>query len=58
MDIQMPVMDGFEATMVIRKFETNIKNSKNSKVFDKLDSVPIIAMTAHAVKGYKQRYMT
>lgn len=54
----MPVMDGFEATMVIRKFETNIKNSKNSKVFDKLDSVPIIAMTAHAVKGYKQRYMT
>ena len=37
MDIQMPVMDGYEATKVIR----NLKN-------DRLSSIPIIAMTANA----------
>ena len=37
MDIQMPVMDGYEATKAIR----NLKN-------DRLSSIPIIAMTANA----------
>jgi len=43
MDIQMPEMDGFEATKVIR--------DKSSKVLN--HDVPIIAMTAHAMSGYK-----
>jgi two-component system, sensor histidine kinase and response regulator len=44
MDVQMPKMDGFEATAAIRAKE-------------KLSGghVPIIAMTAHAMKGDRQR---
>ncbi|MBF0515500.1 MAG: response regulator [Nitrospirae bacterium] len=44
MDVQMPEMDGFEATKYIR-----------SEQDEKIKSdVPIIAMTAHAMKGYKE----
>jgi len=43
MDIQMPQMDGFETTGVIRKE----KESPNNKT-------PIIAMTAHAMKDEKE----
>ncbi|MCP4602074.1 MAG: response regulator [Proteobacteria bacterium] len=42
MDIQMPIMDGYQATEEI----LNIQNEKAEKV-------PIIAMTAHAIKGYR-----
>jgi len=44
MDIQMPDMDGFEATAQIRELQEQIRQF-----------TPIIAMTAHAMKGDKER---
>src|SRR5262249_13036563 len=44
MDVQMPEMDGFEATAAIRAKE---------KVAG--GHVPIVAMTAHAMKGDRER---
>ncbi len=47
MDVQMPVMDGYEATREIRK----LKNRK-------LASIPIIAMTANAFTEDKQQALS
>ncbi|MGE0918682.1 response regulator [Trichlorobacter lovleyi] len=45
MDIQMPLMDGFEATNEIRSFELS----------QGLQPVPVIAMTAYALQGDRDR---
>ncbi|MCX6225367.1 MAG: ATP-binding protein [Bacteroidia bacterium] len=45
MDVQMPVMDGLEATRQIRMFEKEISNQR---------PVHIIAMTANAMKGDRE----
>jgi CheY-like chemotaxis protein len=45
MDVQMPEMDGFEATKTIRNPVSQVRNHE----------IPIIAMTAHAMKEDRQR---
>ncbi len=51
MDIQMPKMDGYGATRAIRAFERTTQDRD-------FPPVPIIAMTAHAVKGYRERCLS
>jgi len=51
MDIQMPKMDGIEATKAIRKFETDAQSS----IFNRQYSIPIVAMTANAIKGDREK---
>ncbi|CAK0778673.1 hypothetical protein CCP3SC15_600001 [Gammaproteobacteria bacterium] len=42
MDLQMPIMDGYEATRLLRQHFT-------------AEALPIVAMTAHAIKSEKER---
>ena len=43
MNVQMPVMDGFEASKTIRQWEKEEEKKQ----------IPIIALTAHAIEGYR-----
>ncbi len=47
MDVQMPVMDGYTTTRIIRKREKKAPISQNH--------IPIIAMTANAMKGDREK---
>lgn len=47
MDVQMPTMDGYQATRVIRESEEENDNH-----------IPIIAMTAHAMEGDRERCLS
>jgi PAS domain S-box-containing protein len=47
MDVQMPVMDGVETTAAIRKLEQS--NGAH---------IPIVAMTAHAMAGDRQKFLS
>lgn len=47
LDVQMPDMDGFKTAAIIRRWEKKTGRS-----------IPIIAMTAHNLKGYKQKCLT
>jgi CheY-like chemotaxis protein len=44
MDVQMPVMGGFEATAAVREMEKSTGKH-----------IPIVALTAHAIKGDRER---
>jgi CheY-like chemotaxis protein len=46
MDVQLPEMDGLEATIAIREKEKGGANH-----------LPVIALTAHAMKGDQERCM-
>ena len=45
MDVQMPEMDGFEATRLLRAKSTGVRNPE----------IPVVAMTAHAMEGDRER---
>ncbi len=47
MDIQMPVMNGVEATHEIQEYEEE----------ENLEHIPIVALTANALKGDRERFL-
>jgi two-component system, sensor histidine kinase and response regulator len=48
MDVQMPVMDGYEAALEIRRFEQQSGAHISTHI-------PIVALTAHAMSGDRER---
>jgi CheY-like chemotaxis protein len=48
MDVQMPVMDGYEATYKLRHEEPFISH-------DDLRDIPVVALTASAIQGDREK---
>jgi len=59
MDIQLPDIDGLEATKAIRKFETDDMQPQSSIVNrqSSIHRVPIIALTSYAMVGDREKAM-
>ncbi len=53
MDIQMPVMDGYEATETIREMGNRVKISSDRTI--DAERTPIVAMTAHAITSDRKK---
>lgn len=54
MDIQMPEMDGIQATGIIREMEAASVPSDSPGEFH---HIPIVALTAHAMKGDREKFL-